>query len=220
MILMNEESAAQIAFLKCEELSRVLIHASTSSHAARTRRPLELLSMHALEGRLVFATHRFTYRAIFHMAKTATLEIKAAYLLADVIAAQNVIRQNLEKVPRVCPRTRMDALRECLTANPVVTRALLASAANVSTETAGRWLQRLGWLGLVRRVTAGNIAIYFVIPLVVAVLRQLQLSQNLATDEATLLELAKEPVKIPMDEYRSGYAVAGDVSIQVRKRFR
>ena len=53
-----------------------------------------------------------------------------------------------------------------------------------------------------------------------AVLRQLQLSQNLATDEATLLELAKEPVKIPMDEYRSGYAVAGDVSIQVRKRFR
>ena len=35
-----------------------------------------------------------------------------------------------------------------------------------------------------------------------------------------VLELAKEPVKIPMDVYRSGYAVAGDVSIQVRKRFR
>ena len=204
-------------YSKCEELVRLLVHASRGNQSARTRKAMELLAMHHLDGRLVYATHYLTYRWLSKEARKPELEILGGQLWSDITGAQSAVTAALQAQPSVCPMTRRMALLTTLLENPILQRRDVAENAHVSVETAGRWLERLRQRGLLRVVRAGNIAIYFVAPTVIAVLRQVQLMENRPSDNSTLKRIFAEPVVIAMDPYRSGYSSAGDVSVRERR---
>lgn len=216
---MTNPSEIQETFVRCEELVRLLVFAARGSHSARTRAPMELLAMHFLDGRLVYATHSETYGRLSWQARTQKLETVGAQLWEDVVKSRQQILAAIEARPPVCPSTRRNALIDVLLRHPIVKRADVAKAAKVSKETAGRWLERLRQRGLLRRLQAGNISVYFVAPLVLAVLRQLHLLENLPVDADSLKRRFSQKVVIAMDPYRSGYEVTGDVRKRVWDRY-
>ena len=216
---MQDESEIQHTYAKCAELTRVLVFAARGGVDSSARPPMEMLAMHNLDGRLVYAIFEATYWRISRRARNEALDLQAEQLWADIVRARTAISKAIDAMPSVCPRTRRHALMRAVMLNPILRRADVASQANVSAETAGRWLDRLTGRGLLRRVRAGNVAVYFVAPLILPVIRQLHLLQDRAVDANSLQKVFRTQVVIPMHPYRSGYWSTGDKIIRERRRW-
>lgn len=181
-----------------------------------SRLPMEVLTMHHLRGRLVFAVHAITYSTISNMAQHRSLDIRPEQLWNDISRARVAISRAVEALPSVCPRTRRPALLQAVMLNPILKRSDVAAQAKVSNETAGRWLESLRRRGLLRRIDAGNASVYFVAPLILACLRQLNLLEQRTVDSNALRVMFEQRVVIDMEPYRSGYVSTGDLIIRQR----
>lgn len=213
---MNNDSETELTYVKCAELVRALVFAARGNHAMSTRLPMEVLTMHHLNGRLVFAVHAITYNTITNMAQRRALDIQPEQLWSDIARARSAIAKAVEALPSICPRTRRPALLHAVMLNPILKRSDVAAQAKVSNETAGRWLEMLKKRGLMRRIDAGNTSTYFVAPLVIAVIRQLHLLEQRAVDSNTLRSVFEQPVVIAMEPYQSGYVSTGDRVVRHR----
>lgn len=188
-------------FQCCSELVRLLVFAANGNASSRSRTPMELLAMWALPGRLVYATHRQTYTAFSRKAREASLPMKGNELWLELLACRRLIQRVFDE-NRIVPRTRQGALLNCMQDQVIFTREMLAAAANVSTDTAGRWMARLVGMGLIIKVRAGNIDVHLAKPIVRAVIREYHRHLERATDDESVNFVLNAPVRIPMDEYQ------------------
>lgn len=191
-------------FQRCSELVRLLVFAANGNASSRSRTPMELLAMWALPGRLVYATHRLTYTAFSRKARENQLAMQGNDLWLELLVARRQIERVFSE-NRIIPRTRQGALLDCILDQIIFTREMVAAAANVSTDTAGRWMNRLMGLGLVVKIQAGNIDVHFSRHVTMAVLREFQRHLGRATDDESVNVVLRTPVKIPMDDYQGAW---------------
>ena len=157
--------------------------------------------MWALPGRLVYATHRGTYTAFSRKAREQPLPMKGNELWLELASGRRQI-QRVFAENRVVPRTRQGALLNCILDQVIFTREMIAAAANVSGDTAGRWMAKLVGLGLIVKVRAGNIDVHLSKPLVRAIIREYHRHLDRATDDVSVNVVLDAPVRIQMDEYQ------------------
>lgn len=197
---MEYSSDQDILFKSSAELVQLLTIASRSQSGAQSRKPLELMAMHTLPGRLRYATHFWTYMALSERARKSAGEAETARLFNQLrTARENIVRTMLGT--RVCPATRQGALIECLVQRPVITREALAAAANVSTQTAGRWLKALEVHKIVTRKMAGNLSIYFVREFAAVIVAEHRVTVGQPADRKSIQQILDARVVIPMDPY-------------------
>lgn len=194
---MNDAIHPYSSYEFASELLRLLRFATRGPAPARNRPAMELIAMHVLPDRFVAARHYVTYAALSRQARRQTLEHNTHNLMGDLIAAQARVTAVFGR-ERICPQTRQGALLRCVLERPVLTRAHLAEAVNVSVVTAGRWLLKLSGLGVVRRLAIGNVEVYVLRDIVFAVLRENQRLSGLPTDDATVGTILNAPIKVEM----------------------
>lgn len=192
---MNAPKHLQQSFDFAAELIR-LLHYSKNGNPQLPQLPeMELITMHVLGDRFQRARHRETYRQLSTQARNKPLNVNMNRMLGELLLAQSTLANTFEN-NRICPNTRQDAFLQTLLAQPLLTRAAVAGAVNVSGDTATRWFERLELLGVVTRIHVRNVDVFAVTDVLKAVLREHRRQEGLGFSDIDIERRMSHRVEI------------------------